>query len=91
MANFNSTYLGASELNLFAQSPSEAMYIAPSSVTVSANFRYYQRVYSSGLGVWCYYSTVNAPNANPDPSTTSPNWTGTISDAQVVATALIAQ
>lgn len=86
MADFNSTYLNTNELSLFSQSPADALYVAPSSVTVTGNVRYYQRVYSTGLGQWCYYSTVNALNPNPDPAITSPSWTGSISSSQVIAT-----
>jgi hypothetical protein len=42
-------------------------------------------VLSSGLGVWCYYSTLNALDPAPLPAATSPNWTGSISNPQVVA------
>lgn len=84
MANFNATYLNSPNEELFVQSPAESIYLAPSSVTVAANIRYYQRVWSSGLSVWCYYNTLNAVNASPASAATTPNWTGSISDFQVV-------
>lgn len=84
MANFNATYLTSPNEELLVQSPAEAIYLAPSSVTVSANIRYYQRVYSSGLSAWCYYNTLNAVNPAPASSATTPNWTGSIAGFEVV-------
>lgn len=43
---------------------------------------YAQRVFSSGLGVWCYY--VGAINATPVSGDTTPNWTGSITAWQVL-------
>lgn len=47
---------------------------------------YYQRVYSSGLSQWCYYLTIGTINTSPASSATSPNWTGTISNHQIITT-----
>lgn len=91
MADYSSTYLGSGELSLFVQSPADALYIVPSSVIVSESVLYYQRVYSTGLNQWCYYSTVNALNPNPDPAITSPSWTGSINSSQVIAAVPISQ
>lgn len=38
--------------------------------------QYAQRVWSTGLGVWCYY--VGPLNPTPLPAQTTPNWTGSI-------------
>jgi len=53
--------------------------------TAAMAIRYYQRVFSSGLQRWCYYSTLNAVNPAPLYYETSPQWTGSISDFQLVA------
>ncbi len=45
----------------------------------------YQRVWSTGLSAWCYYVTYGQPLATPASSTTSPNWTGSITDHQILA------
>jgi len=84
MANFNASYFTQPGVYSYTQNPSEATYLAPSQVTVAANIRYFQRVFSSGLGLWCYYSTLNALNQTPLSAATSPNWTGSISSFQVV-------
>lgn len=49
------------------------------------NVVYYQRVYSTGLSQWCYYSTIGSIDSSPDTNQTSPNWTGTINNHQVVS------
>jgi hypothetical protein len=86
MANFAATYYEGGDLLSMTQSPAAAVYYAPSQVTtvVYTNVRYWQRVYSSGLSAWCYYSTLNATNPTPLSSETTPNWTGSISNFQVV-------
>lgn len=43
---------------------------------------YAQRVFSSGLGVWCYYT--GAIDATPASGDTTPNWTGSITAWQVL-------
>lgn len=88
MADFNGTYLDSPPIYQATQSPTEATYLSPSTVTVAANVRYFQRVYSSGLSTWCYYSTLNAVNPSPLSTATTPNWTGSISNPQVVQTAI---
>lgn len=47
--------------------------------------RAYQRVFDTGTAGWCYYSTLNALDPAPASTATSPNWTGTISDSQVLS------
>lgn len=84
MADFSASYFTAPGVSGYTQNPSDATYLAPSTVTVAANIRYFQRVYSSGLSAWCYYSTLNATNPSPLSSATTPNWTGSISLPQVV-------
>lgn len=84
MADFNASYFTQPGVYSYTQNPSEATYLAPSTVTVAANIRYFQRVYSSGLLAWCYYSTLNAVNQTPLSAATTPNWTGSISSFQVV-------
>ena len=49
-----------------------------------SNITYFQRVYSSGLSSWCYYSTNGTINTTPASTATSPNWTGSISNHQIV-------
>jgi hypothetical protein len=87
MADFDATYFAAGDLYGAIPSPAPATYYAPSVVTVVSvgNVRYFQRVLSSGLGVWCYYDTLNALDPAPLSVATSPNWTGSISNPQVVA------
>ena len=85
MADFNSTYLSSNDIELLVQSPRDAVYIAPSSVTVAANIRYDQRVYDTGTAGWCYYSTLNMLDPAPSSGSTAPPWTGSISNPQVVA------
>jgi hypothetical protein len=46
--------------------------------------QYYQRVWSTGTAVWCYY-TQAAINPTPAPSETTPNWVGSAVDHNVVA------
>jgi hypothetical protein len=46
---------------------------------------YYQRVYSAGLSQWCYFSTVGVINTSPAATATSPNWTGSISNHQIMS------
>jgi hypothetical protein len=50
-----------------------------------SNITYFQRVYSSGLSRWCYYSTIGFIDSSPASSQTSPNWTGTINNHQIVS------
>lgn len=45
----------------------------------------YQRVWSTGLSAWCYYVTYGQPLATPAPTETSPNWTGSISNHEILA------
>lgn len=50
---------------------------------------YYQRVFSSGLNVWCYYTTQNTVNATPLSTATNPNWTGSIAAYELVTTSAV--
>jgi hypothetical protein len=86
MADFSASYFTTPGVSSYVQNPSEAAYLAPSQVTnvTYTNVRYWQRVYSSGLNAWCYYSTLNTVNPTPLSSETTPNWTGSISNFQVV-------
>jgi hypothetical protein len=52
--------------------------------SIEANVRVYQRVFSSGLSSWCYYSSAGVDVA-PLPSSTIPNWTGSITAHEVIA------
>lgn len=45
---------------------------------------YYQRVYSTGVRGWSYYSTQGAPNASPPQADTTPPWIGQIVSYQVL-------
>lgn len=46
--------------------------------------QYYQRVWSTGTSVWCYY-TQAAINPTPAPLETTPNWVGSAVEHNVVA------
>lgn len=84
MADFNADfYSGGAEL-LLVQSPANANYYGSAQFTVAANVRYYQRVFDTGTAGWCYYSTLNALDPAPASGSTSPNWTGSISNSQVI-------
>lgn len=50
---------------------------------------YYQRVFSSGLNVWCYYTTQSAINATPLSTATNPNWTGSIAAYELITTSAV--
>lgn len=52
-------------------------------VGASAAVVYAQRVYSSGLGQWCYFS--GPINQSPAPGDTTPNWTGSITAYELLA------
>lgn len=49
---------------------------------------YYQRVYSSGLNAWCYYTTQNGTDPSPLSAQTTPNWTGSITGYELITTSL---
>jgi hypothetical protein len=84
MADFNADYYDGGSEVLLIQNPVGADYYGTGAGTV-ANVRYYQRVFDTGTAGWCYYSTLNALDAAPASTATSPNWTGTISDSQLVS------
>ena len=50
---------------------------------------YYQRVFSSGLSEWCYYTTTGGVNATPLPAATTPNWTGAIVAYELITTSAL--
>ena len=52
--------------------------------TPPATVNYVQRVFSSGLGVWCYY-TQTSINPTPSSGDTTPNWTGAITAFELLA------
>lgn len=79
MANYNGTLLPAFSQPLSADFNGEYDGIF---VNLTAPTQYAQRVYSSGLSVWCYY--VGAINASPLSSQTTPNWTGAITEYQLL-------
>jgi hypothetical protein len=85
VADFNADYYDGGSEALLVQNPVGADYYGAGQITVVANVRYYQRVFDTGTAGWCYYSTLNALDAAPASSATSPNWTGTISDSQVLS------
>jgi hypothetical protein len=80
MASYTSDPLFGNDISSGVSSPS-AGELLQTFTTVSI----YQRVYSTGLSQWCYYVTADEPNASPAPTLTSPNWTGSISNHQVLA------
>lgn len=63
---------------------SATFYTPGNTVNVVATVYYLQRVFSSGLGVWCYYTTTNAIDPTPLPAATIPNWTGSITGYELV-------
>ncbi len=85
MADFNADFRSGGAEFLLVQNPVGADYYGSASFSVAANVRYWQRVFDTGTAGWCYYSTVNVLNPTPASTATSPNWTGTISNSQVVA------
>lgn len=50
---------------------------------------YYQRVFSSGLNVWCYYTTTGGIDPSPLSVATNPNWTGSIAAYELVTTSAV--
>jgi hypothetical protein len=52
-------------------------------VVVVPGVSYVQRVYSSGLSAWCYY-TQSVINPTPASVDTTPNWTGSITAHEVL-------
>lgn len=85
MADFDATFFSGGSETLVIQSPANAEYYGSAEFTVAANIRYFQRVFDTGTNGWCYYSTLNTLNNSPASAATSPNWTGTISNHQVLA------
>jgi hypothetical protein len=81
------TYFEASSLYSAVVNPAEATYFCPSVVTITTatNIRYYQRVWSTGGTVWCYYNTLNALDAAPLSAATTPNWITSATSPEVVA------
>jgi hypothetical protein len=66
-------------VGFFGENPASA-----TNFSLFNSIAYYQRVYSSGLSQWCYYLTIGTINTSPASSETSPNWTGTISNHQII-------
>ena len=88
MANVAGTYFGVSAgLYSAVVNPADATYFCPTTVTITTatNIRYYQRVWSTGGTVWCYYNTLNALNAAPLSAATTPNWLTSATHPEVVA------
>lgn len=50
---------------------------------------YYQRVFSSGLNDWCYYTTTSGVNPTPLSGDTIPNWTGSIVAFELITTSAL--
>lgn len=50
---------------------------------------FYQRVFSSGLGEWCYYTTQNGINPTPLSGDTVPPWTGSIAAYELITTSAL--
>ena len=71
----------------FAALTADANYIGellPTAATYYSMTNYVQRVYSSGLSAWCYY-TKTSIDPTPLSTDTTPNWTGSITAFQVLA------
>lgn len=80
MADFVAQELPSAVFPVVADS-ADATVVASGGGTVVAI--YAQRVWSTGLGVWCYYTT--ALDATPASGTTTPNWTGAAVDYNVIS------
>lgn len=50
---------------------------------------YYQRVFSSGLSEWCYYTTTGGVNTTPLSGATTPPWTGSIVAYELITTSAV--
>lgn len=68
------------DVGYYTENPATGIYFNPFTAAT-----YYQRVYSSGLSQWCYYSTIGTIDTTPATTDTSPNWTGSISNHQVLS------
>ena len=74
------SYTVPNSLFQYTENPALAAYYNPYSSAT-----YYQRVFSSGLSQWCYFSSIGTINTAPSSTSTSPNWTGSISNHQILS------
>ena len=81
MADFVGQVLPVSLVSAVPTSAAASVFTPTGGGSVAAT--YLQRVFSSGLGVWCYYTSV--PNYSPVPGATTPNWTGSITAYEIVS------
>jgi hypothetical protein len=86
----NAAYLTEPAVTFGDQTSSDAVLLSSGTTTnVVATVNYYQRVFSSGLNVWCYYTTQNGIDTSPLSVATNPNWTGSIAAYELVTTSAV--
>lgn len=88
------TYFSSPIFAWHQQNPLAATYLEPPAFSWpvrggSSTVYYYQRVFSSGLSTWCYYTTQNGIDAAPLSAATSPNWTGSIAAYELITTSAV--
>ncbi len=85
----NAIYLTDPAVTFGDQTSGDAVLLSSGTTTnVVATVNYYQRVFSSGLNVWCYYTTTGGVNQSPLSAQTTPNWTGSITGYELITTLL---
>lgn len=82
MADFSAQIIASLDVESFVADSAACSFIDGGS-TPPATPIYAQRVWSTGLGVWC--SWVGALDSSPAPTTTTPNWTGAAIDYNVTS------
>ena len=80
MATFNAVFTPNDDDSTTLERAVEYYY----DLSITGTAQYIQRVYSSGLSAWCYY-TQAAINPTPLAGETTPNWTGAITVHQVLS------
>ena len=73
-----STIYSVSNVQYYTQNPGNATFFN------FAGTIYHQRVYCADISQWCYYS--GPLNKSPSSTITTPNWTGSISNHQILST-----
>jgi hypothetical protein len=81
MADFVAQVLPAPVFSVVADSAVASVVESGGGAVVAAI--YAQRVWSTGSGEWCYYTT--ALNAAPASGITAPNWIGSATDYEVIS------
>lgn len=81
MADFVAQELPAAVYSETADSVAASVVAGGGSGAAAAT--YAQRVWSTGLAAWCYFT--GALNPTPAPGDTTPNWTGSATDYNVIS------